>query len=275
VGIGWVVLCVKVLIPAFRAEHDFLYSLIYAWLGDGPLEMLQTLVLRPGYVAAHILTAEKLGYLLDLFGPLLFLPLLRPDILLIAAPSLLLNLLSLDRIHWSIRYHYQAFIVPFLLIATVYALSPPTQESNHQQPAVLPRLSAFVKRHASTLALLLIVAALASQVMLRSPLISLATRPRDTQRIATAYELMQLVPPDAPLSVTSTLAPHMARRREVYFFPGDDVIYPSERATNGHYIMADLHEVNDQARLRQLQQSDAWRTLAERDDFVVLERTMP
>jgi hypothetical protein len=125
------------------------------------------------------------------------------------------------------------------------------------------------------LAVLLVLAALVSQVTLRSPLISLATRPRDTARIATAYELIERVPDDAPLSVTSTLAPHLARRREIYFFPGDDVIYPSARAERGNYLLADLHEVDDPARLRRMQQSDTWRTLADRDDFVLLERAAP
>jgi uncharacterized membrane protein len=286
VGLGWLALSLKVLIPAFRDEHDFLYALIYAWMGDTPGEAIQTVLLRPGYVAAHILTPEKLGYLLDLLGPLLFLPLLRPDVLLIAAPPLLINLVSLDRIHWSIRYHYQAFILPFLLVATIYVLTdrqtdkqtgrqhPPPEQAPPRSGRWLAAPRRFVARHAPLFAVLLIGAALGSQLVLRSPLISLATRERDTARIAAAHELMAMVPDDAPLSVTSQLGPHMARRRELYFFPGDDVIYPAERATRGRYLLADLRE-SDVPRLRRLQQSDEWRTLAEREEFVLLERTTP
>jgi uncharacterized membrane protein len=270
VGLGWVALCVRVLIPAFRSGNDFLYSLIYAWLGNTPGEMLQTLLLRPGYVAEHIFTPEKLGYLLDLFGPLLFLPLLRPDILLMIAPSLLINLVSLDRIHWSIRYHYQAFIVPFLLVATIYAITG-KREQDKAKPAYLPP---FSRRVSAVLALLLVLAAFGSQLVLRSPLISLATRERNIERIATANEMIALVPDDASLNVTSTLAPHVARRRELYFFPGDDVIYPAALAERGRYLLADLEE-SDVPRLRRLQRSNEWRTLAERGDFVLLERVEP
>lgn len=266
VGLGWVVLCVAVLIPAFRDQHDFLYTLIYAWMGNSPAEMLQTLLLRPGYVAAHVFTAPKLDYLIALLAPLLFLPLLRPDILLMAAPPLMLNLLSLDRMHWSIRYHYQAFVVPFLLIATIYAIS-----ERHPATSDRPR---SISGHWS-LVVLLLVAALVAQLLLQSPLIRLATRPHDTQRIATAQELMALVPPDAPLSVTSTLAPHMARRRELFHFPGDDVIYPARLSEQGDYLLADLAEVDQPERLRELQQSGDWHTLAERDNFVLLERVSP
>lgn len=252
-------LCVQVLIPSFRTEHDFLYSLIYAWMGDSAAEIIQTIVFRPEYVAAHVFTPEKLAYLLDLLGPLLFLPLLRPDIMLIALPSLAINLVSMDRIHWSIRYHYQAFIVPFLLIATIYAITEKR-----------------FARYRPACAALLIAAALGSQLVLRSPLIHLATRPRDVERITTAHAFMARLPADAPLSVTSTLAPHLARRQELYFFPGN-VIYPPELADQGRYLLADLREVppENMPRLQQLRQSSTWQLVAEQDDFVLLERVAP
>jgi uncharacterized membrane protein len=269
-GLGWLALAVRVLIPAFRAEHDFLYSLIYAWLGNTPGEIIQTILTRPGYVAAHILTPEKLGYLLDLLGPLLFLPLLRPDIALIGAPALLINLLSLDRIHWSIRYHYQAFIVPFLLIATLYAIIPPRDGAGRPGPlAPLFR----VARSPAVVALLL-AATLGAQLVLRSPLISLATTRPDAAYLADARAMIALVPDEASLSVTSRLGPHVARREEYYFFPGDGVIYPKDLGDAGDFVLADLNE-SDVSRLRALQRSDEWRTVAERGDFVLLQRVQP
>jgi uncharacterized membrane protein len=275
VGLGWVALCVQILIPSFRAEHDFLYSLIYTWMGDTPLEMIRTLLFRPGYVAEHVLTPEKLAYLLDLFAPLLLLPLLRPDILLIAAPALLLNLLSLDRIHWSVHYHYQAFIVPFLLIATIYAITDRRADAaQHSDPERQRSFRVPLVQHWS-IAVLLVVAALAAQLLVRSPLISLATAQPDERYLTTAHEMMALVPDDAPLSVTSLLGPHMARREGYYFFPGN-VIYPPELAERGDYLLADLHDLpapeDDLAHLRRLQQSDEWRKVAEQDGFLLLAR---
>lgn len=271
-GMGWLVLCVRVLIPAFRAEHDFLYSLIYAWLGDSPGAMLTTFVTRPGFVFSNIVTPDKLLYLLDLFAPLLFLPLLRPSLLLIAAPTIALNLLSLDRIHWSIRYHYQAFAVPFLLIATLYAFTA----AQSARPAAAAPHRPWLARYAPQVALALVGAALVAQVWLRSPLISLATRDRDTARIALAHEMLQLVPPDASLSITSTLGPHAARREHLYFFPGN-VIYPPELAANGQYLLADTTEIPapDQPRFAAVLQDPAWQVRAQRGDFILLERAAP
>ena len=270
VGVGWVLLSVRVLIPAFRAEQDFLYSLIYRWLGDTPTAMLQTLLTRPVYVAEHVLTAGKLGYLLDLLLPLLFLPLLRPRIVLIATPILLLNLLSLDRIHWSIRYHYQAFIIPFLLIATVYAVIDLERHTRHSRQAWLRQLGRY------GLPAALIGVTLASQIWLRSPLINLATRTPNHAHIADAHAMIALVPADAALSATSTLGPHVARREQLYFFPGN-VIYPPAIATNGDYILADRNEIPaaDQPLFQAVLNSPDWRIVAERGDFILLERVQP
>jgi hypothetical protein len=122
---------------------------------------------------------------------------------------------------------------------------------------------------------LLLLVTLAAQVVVRSPLIHLVTRSRDVERIAYAHTLIAAVPTDAPLTVTSSLGAHMARRRQLYFFPGN-IIYPPSFVERGEYLLADLHEVGDDlARLRQLQQSDRWHTLVEAQDFVLLKKVVP
>lgn len=277
VGMGWLVLCLKVLIPFFREDSGFQYAFIYGWLGDGPLEMLQTLLLHPASVASHVLTPEKLGYLLHLFAPLLFLPLLRPGILMIALPSLLLNLLSADRIHWSIRYHYQAFIVPFLIIATLYVLIDLHRQASEEHEHASRQRGWSTAIHRVVLVGLL-MALLGSQlVWLRSPLIALATRPRDTERVVFAHALMQQVPPDVPVTVTSAFGAHLARRREIYYFPGGGLIYASEFVERGRYLLADRNEVpaGYEQRFEQLLQSDDWQTLVDEQGFVLLKRVVP
>jgi hypothetical protein len=124
------------------------------------------------------------------------------------------------------------------------------------------------------LALLLLAVALGSQLVFRSPLISLATRPRDDERIAFAHTLIERVPADAPLTVTSAFGAHVGARREFYFFPGGGLIYASELVERGRYLLADRHEIPPEytARFAQLQHSLRWRTLVEERDFVLLER---
>lgn len=298
VGVGWVLLCLKLFIPAFREDHGFLYGFVYAWLGNTPIEMLQTLITRPGYVAEHVFTPEKMRYMLELFAPLLFLPLLRPDVLLIALPALLLNLLSPEHIHWSVRYHYQAFVIPFLLIATIYAVidrrasglagAASTLDgwgSGAGKEMVKPwqreyfqpyQHSSFATLLSVGIIVLLLIATLGAQLIIRSPLIHLATRPRDAQRIAYANWLVEQVPDDASVTATSAFGSHLARRRELYFFPGN-IIYPPEYAERGHYLIADLNEVppEDMPRLHALQQSAQWRTILEENGFLLMEQATP
>lgn len=258
-GAGWLLLCVGLLIPLFRSDDGFQYAFIYRWLGDTPLEMLHTLLLRPGYVAAHMFRPEKLRYLLELLAPLLFLPLLRPGLLLIALPSLLLNLLSADRIHWSIRYHYQAFVLPFLLIATLY---------------VVIDLYRTRQRAGVVLALALLLLTLGAQVWLRTPLLHLATRERDDERIAFVHTVMEQVPPDAALAVTSTLGPHLAQRQQLYFYPGGDLIYATRLIDEAEYLLIDRHEVPPAAwdTLQQQGQQPGWRVLVNQRDYLLLRR---
>ncbi len=292
-GVGWVAVCVKVLIPLFRADHGFLYGFLFSWLGDGPVAMIQTILMRPGYVLTHILTWEKMRYLVDLFGPLLFLPLLKPDILMIALPSLMINLLSPDHIHWSIRYHYQAFLIPFLLIATLYAVvdgcrwvsakrhqrqrsqrqDDDTDDRKQFQAHSQAQNALWLQRRVGWGVGMLVAATLIANLTLRTPLIHLFTRDRDNEHIAAAHRLLERVPDDAAVTATSAFGAHLARRRELYFFPGN-IIYPPTFAERGEYLIADLREVPPDAliQLRTWQASDRWRTVVDEGEFVLLER---
>ncbi|MHA1834574.1 MAG: DUF2079 domain-containing protein [Candidatus Baldrarchaeia archaeon] len=63
----------------------------------------------------------KSYYLSVLFTPLLYLPLLDPPSLMIAAPWIILNLLSLSPNHFApVGYQYPALIIPFIFISAVY-----------------------------------------------------------------------------------------------------------------------------------------------------------
>lgn len=264
-GLGWVALCTQILIPAARTDRTFLYTFVYQWLGDTPGAMLRTLLTRPGYVAEHVLTPEKLQYLWTLGSPLLFLFLLRPQITLIALPSLLLNLLSDQRIHWSIRYHYQAFVLPWLLIATIYAIA-----DLRSRPAT--------RRWWPAVFAAVVLVTLVSNVVWRSPLIPLFTAHRQEERIARAATLVAQVPPDVPVTATSKFGAHLGRRQELYYFRGN-VIYSEELALRGRYWLLDRDpsqlDASDLEVLESLRRQPGWITRYEDADFVVLERTTP
>ncbi|MEM3587748.1 MAG: DUF2079 domain-containing protein, partial [Candidatus Jordarchaeaceae archaeon] len=79
---------------------------------------------------------QKVNYLLTLFGTLGFMPLADPASLLIAAPWILLCLLSFAPALYSIMTQHTALIIPFLFISTIYRVK---------------RLSKLIEEHSNQL----------------------------------------------------------------------------------------------------------------------------
>ncbi|MGD9147825.1 MAG: DUF2079 domain-containing protein [Anaerolineae bacterium] len=114
VAVGWIM-------PYFDTRGVSPLANRYAHLGDAPLEMALTLITRPGLVLQYLFTAGNLGYVLALLAPVAFLSLLAPQVLMIALPPLLVNLLSSDGfMHQLEGFHYGAPLVPIVVISAAY-----------------------------------------------------------------------------------------------------------------------------------------------------------
>jgi uncharacterized membrane protein len=265
VGLGWIAVNVAVLVPFFRGGAEFLYTdVIYGWLGGGPIEILATILTQPGYVLAEALSPDRLRYLLEMFLPFAFLLLLQPRMLIITLPIFALNLLSSSpNIHASTRYHYQAAIIPFMVVGSAYALHRLTAGmSARQRRGALIGLVAF---------------ALACNIGLRNPIVGLLTRADiDRERIAAIHRLLAQVPPDAALTTTSTIGPHAARRERLYFFPGN-IIYPAEKVELGEYLLIDDAEARPEGRVRlaELAASGRYRLIEEAHGVSLWRRAAP
>lgn len=121
IGVTYSAAALLVVIPAFRgAPSDTLER--YAWLGVTPLEMLQTLLLQPGFVLQKSFDSENLVALLQLLAPMAFLPLLALPALVPALPTLVYNFLAEWPAKQGIYQHYMAPVIPFILIAAVLGL---------------------------------------------------------------------------------------------------------------------------------------------------------
>ncbi len=125
-GIGtavWIFTLVKWLMPGWSnngggsnfAQH-------YGALGGTPLEILRSIFFRPAAVLQVILTERKGLFLLQLFAPLAGLPILGLPAVLLALPTLAYLLLAGDTTLVLIRHHYSAALLPFLFLATAWAL---------------------------------------------------------------------------------------------------------------------------------------------------------
>ena len=121
VSLAWFLLAVGWIMPHFDTQGVSPLAGRYTYLGDGPLEMALTLLTRPDVVIEHLRAAGTLAYLRDLLVPGAFLSLLAPQVLILAVPTLAINLLSTDGfMHQLEGFHYGAPLAPVVVISAAY-----------------------------------------------------------------------------------------------------------------------------------------------------------
>jgi len=86
---------------------------ILSYIITHPIETLNQLLEYP---------SDKLIFLTVLFTPLVAVPLFDAPSILLFLPVLLENLLASNASHFSLKYHYQLFIIPMVFVATVNGL---------------------------------------------------------------------------------------------------------------------------------------------------------
>jgi uncharacterized membrane protein len=120
-GMAWGLLAFLVIIPHFypgAQNNNFWYR--YEELGITPGKAIINILLHPWLLLATFVSADRLYYLASLFRNTGFLGLLAPEWLLPALPSLTVNLLSTDPALYSGVYHYNATIIPCVMLASIY-----------------------------------------------------------------------------------------------------------------------------------------------------------
>lgn len=263
-GSGWFALAAFVIIPYFNRSGKLQYLDWYSWLGNSPSAMLTTLVTQPLYVIQNVITLPKLTFLVQIFGEVAFLPLLRPDVLLVGLPTFALSLLSLQRIQWDIHYQYGSFLYALSFIGTVYAIALLARWK-----WLAARLSAQFITH--SLVGLVVVSSLSAQLWIGSPVWSWLKRgiPESAQA---ANALIQQVPADAPLAASNLLGPHVSRREGLYFFPPRNEFYTDQALNRAQYVLVDVFTDRGDPTFAQLQTSTNWQLIAHQDRYMLYRR---
>jgi uncharacterized membrane protein len=120
----WFVVDKFIIMPAMGT---WFFSVLYKDLipsgqeGYGPV--VQTILVNPTYFLSTLLKEDKLVYFLHLFVPLVFLPLRRPLLALLAMPGFFFTLMT-TAYHptLSIGFQYTTHWIPYLFAGTVIAL---------------------------------------------------------------------------------------------------------------------------------------------------------
>ncbi|MFI5308302.1 MAG: DUF2079 domain-containing protein [Polyangiales bacterium] len=111
--------------------------------GGSPFGVLVALARTPAVVLAHFAAPQRASYLLRVLAPLAFLPLLRPRLLLVAAPPLALNLVSAFPTAVNIDSHYLTTAVPAFAAGAIEALAALLTRLQSARPARALCVAAF------------------------------------------------------------------------------------------------------------------------------------
>ena len=120
-GLLWSFLAFKVIIPHFYPgvqTNNYWYR--YEALGSSPGAAIANLLIHPWLLFTTFFTMDRFYYLLSLGRSVGFLPLLAPEWLLPALPGLAVNILSTDPLLYSGVYHYNAAIIPFVMVSAIH-----------------------------------------------------------------------------------------------------------------------------------------------------------
>ncbi|RME77203.1 MAG: DUF2079 domain-containing protein, partial [Chloroflexi bacterium] len=200
----------------------------YDHLGGSPLEIVLNFFRRPGLALDHLRRVQALTYLRLLLTPTAFTALLNPVTLLLALPSLGINLLSsfppMQRVNSLI---YAAPIVPAVLISSIFGAA--------RLRRWLVRLTRRPILADSLLAGLLLVASLGYHA--QYGYLPGGGQFRGWEAVTDHHRrlprLAAQIPPDASLSAHDRLNPHLATRQTLYIF---------DRIEDAEYIALDVTE---------------------------------
>lgn len=194
--------------------------------------LLPALLHSPGAtVSAFLHDPLRRAYLVKLFAPYGFLPLLAPWSAVLALPSIALNFLSDYPFMYSGKYQYNTDIAAVLIVSAIDAMAwiaPLGSRWFGAARALLSRAGAphWLARLARPwiAAVIIVVPALVVGLAPQATRLSQQLTVRHNWPAVTAHDLLgeeiaARIPAGASLCAQSTLAPHVSQRPQIYLFP--------------------------------------------------------
>jgi uncharacterized membrane protein len=212
-GMGWFLISVLLIIPAFNPGGSSPYLGRYSYLGHGLSGILLGSIRHPR-VVWHLLTSvPRVTYLDTILHPAGLVPLLGLPVLLLALPAFAINMLSSDPTMYSGFYQYSAELIPYVIAAAAVGTAAVTRAGEiWRTPA--QRLLPIV------LCVLVLVAALVdTRRMGFSPLARgyLIPSPGLHQRLEDS--VLAHIPGSGVVAAADEIVPHLSDRRWVYMLP--------------------------------------------------------
>jgi len=218
-------------------SYAYYYADMIPHKKEGTRGLIVTAVTNPLYAAQVAFKEEKLLYFMHLLLPLLCLPFAAGRKLILSVYGLLFIGLASRKHVYSLHFQYSALLLPMLFAGLPDGFARVTEG---------PRMKALGlerARLAWTLMAGMLVATLVTSVKygVIFPNASFKAGWNRLTRIPTAEmrekyarvrEIVEFVGPDAAVSMTSAVGPHLSNRRKAYHWPtvndADYIVLPSE-----------------------------------------------
>ena len=291
---GWLVLTLLMYRLFSPTGHPLLASR-YSYLGSGPLEIARNILLHPfSLFYQHVLEHTHRQYLRILLAPAGYLPLVTPWILVLAVPSLAINLFSSDPNQYLGIFQYSAEIVPVLIFATIEAIVViiwalrwfvnRLRERAEQEQAQRGEKPAFAPQHLERWlrpASLFILMGFVLFAMVRQDFTYGALPfsrgfgwPQITAHDILAQSFVDMIPSSASVSAQSSLAPHLSERSTTYLFPYEDdrADYDFLDITSSTYPFESSQYTSE---VKKVLLSGNYGVAAAQDGYLLLKRGLP
>lgn len=279
IGVIWSLLCFKVIMPLANGINIFSSSqpLVYShWFGA-----FINNIFNPIYYLNNFFALDSLTYLRHLFEPVLFIPLLSPATLLMALPALAINILSGVGYLRSVYYHYNYVTTCFIFFALVngiYRIKHFNFKRFYLKQGVLVLIGLS----------LVVVGFLENSMLGRVPIrryqeaIRIGRAEAYGSRVSAKRKALKLIPPEAKVSASYSLFPHLSHRKEIYMFSNPfSPVYWNEKVPRPpaleHADYVAIEGVNhggeeEQMIIRYLSRSAFYKVIYREDSLRILKR---
>ncbi len=244
-SLAWFAIATFVIVPAHAVEvygvAESGYFARYGALGNSPLDIFKSFFTQPRLVWSIASEPVRVRYLVNLLMSFGFLTLLGPELLLIALPVLLANLLSAYPAQYYGEFHYSAPLIPYVAAGAAFGLSRlwrwlarRTDRSSpsfqHMSAAGAGTMTLASLYHNSRTALRPLLNLGLIVWILGWSLFAYAEQGRgplggryDPTPVTPHHRLLDRfvaqIPADAAVTATAAVHPHVSHRRYIYQFP--------------------------------------------------------
>ncbi len=213
-GVIWFAFYFFWLLPYLRGGEKSPFLILFSEVGGSPAAILRNIFTRPFYILGVVFKPHKLVYIFRMLVPLAFMPLLSPGILFICLPNLFLNLLADRQDVADIFFQYNAILIPFIFFAGVMGFA---------------RLRRFIKidiLNKIILMAILITGVVSSWCL--GPQLHLLSKtweysgvsmPKEDFLTPVKWEMVEMVPPDVPVTTHFKFCTYLSGRKELEFLP--------------------------------------------------------